>query len=117
MNPLKVSIIAATICIATASLAQTAYPTRSVRVVVGFPPGGSTDIVARLLAPGLSETFKHPFIIDNRPGANSNIGSEIVAKSTPDGHTISVVSASFSTNVGLCPKLGYDPIRDFAPIT
>jgi tripartite-type tricarboxylate transporter receptor subunit TctC len=65
----------------------------------------------------LSEIFQQQFVIDNKPGANSNIGSAIVAKSAPDGYTISVVSTSFSTNVSLYRNMGYDPIRDFAPIT
>ena len=86
-------------------------------MIVGFPPGGSTDIMARLISPGLSETFKQQFIIDNRPGANSNIGAELAARAPADGYTLLVVSASFSTNVSLYPKMGYDPLKDFAPIT
>ena len=117
MHPLKLPLALALACLPLATLAQGTYPTKAVRVVVGFPPGGSTDIVARLLAPGLSDILGQQFVIENKPGANSNIGSEYVAKSAPDGHTISVVSASFSTNVSLYPNMGYDPIRDFAPIT
>jgi len=97
-------------------LAQT-YPTKPVRMVVGFPPGGSTDIMARLIQPGLIEAFKQQFVIDNRPGANSNIAAELVARAPADGHTLLVVSASFSTNVSLYPKMGYHPLRDFVPIT
>lgn len=97
-------------------LAQT-YPAKPVRMVVGFPPGGSTDIMARLIQPGLIEAFKQQFMIDNRPGANSNIAAELVARAPADGHTLLVVSASFSTNVSLYPKMGYHPLRDFAPIT
>jgi tripartite-type tricarboxylate transporter receptor subunit TctC len=97
-------------------LAQT-YPAKPVRMVVGFPPGGSTDIMARLIQPGLIEAFKQQFVIDNRPGANSNIAAELVARAPADGHTLLVVSASFSTNVSLYPKMGYHPLRDFAPIT
>lgn len=117
MNPFSLLLAVAMIAAAPVALGQASYPSKTVRVVVGFPPGGSTDIVARLMAPGLSETFKQQFVIDNKPGANSNIGSEFVAKSAPDGYTISVVSASFSTNVSLYPGMAYDPIRDFAPIT
>ena len=101
---------------ATAAFSQ-GYPVKPVRLVVGFPPGGSTDIMARLIAPGLSDAFKQQFIIDNRPGANSNIAAELVARAAPDGYTLIVVSASFSTNVSLYPKMGYDPLRDFSPIT
>jgi tripartite-type tricarboxylate transporter receptor subunit TctC len=117
MHRLRLPIAAALACLPLITFAQGTYPTKPVRVVVGFPPGGSTDIVARLLAPGLSEILGQQFVIENKPGANSNIGSEYVAKSAPDGHTISVVSASFSTNVSLYPNMGYDPVRDFAPIT
>ena len=117
MHRLRLPLAAALACCPLIAFAQGTYPTKTVRVVVGFPPGGSTDIVARLLAPGLSEILGQQFVIENKPGANSNIGSEYVAKSAPDGHTISVVSASFSTNVSLYPNMGYDPVRDFAPIT
>lgn len=117
MNPFSLLLAVAMIAAAPVALGQAFYPSKTVRVVVGFPPGGSTDIVARLMAPGLSETFKQQFVIENKPGANSNIGSEFVAKSAPDGYTISVVSASFSTNVSLYPGMAYDPIKDFAPIT
>lgn len=101
---------------APAALAQ-GYPVKPVRMVVGFPPGGSTDIMARLIAPGLAEALRQQFIIDNRPGANSNIAAELAARAAPDGYTLLVVSASFSTNVSLYPKMAYDPLRDFAPIT
>ncbi|MGZ9006040.1 MAG: Bug family tripartite tricarboxylate transporter substrate binding protein, partial [Burkholderiales bacterium] len=97
-------------------MAQT-YPSKPVRMLVGFPPGGSTDIMARLISPGLSEAFKQQFVIDNRPGANSNIAAELAARAPADGYTLIVVSASFSTNVSLYPKMGYDPLRDFSPIT
>jgi tripartite-type tricarboxylate transporter receptor subunit TctC len=96
--------------------AQT-YPSKPVRMIVGFPPGGSTDIMARLISPGLIESFRQQFVIDNRPGANSNIAAELAARAPADGYTLLVVSASFSTNVSLYPKMGYDPIRDFTPIT
>ena len=104
-------------CIAAQAQTPQSYPTKPVRMIVGFPPGGSTDIMARLIAPGLTDAFKQQFIIDNRPGANSNIGSELAARAPADGYTLLVCSASFSTNVSLYPKMGYHPLRDFAPIT
>src|SRR5688572_937111 len=116
MRILKAGVIAACVFAPVAALAQ-GYPAKPVRMLVGFPPGGSTDIMARLVSPGLSETFKQQFVIDNRPGANSNIAAELVARAPADGYTLIVVSASFSTNVSLYPKMGYDPLRDFAPIT
>lgn len=97
--------------------AQPAYPVKPVKMIVGFPPGGSTDIMARLISPGLSDAFNQQFVIDNRPGANSNIAAELAAKAPPDGYTLLVVSASFSTNVSLYPRMAYDPVRDFAPVT
>ena len=86
-------------------------------MIVGFPAGGSTDIMARLISPGLIETFHQQFVIDNRPGANSNIAAELAAKTPADGYTLLAVSASFSTNVSLYPRQAYDPVRDFAPVS
>ena len=97
--------------------AQSAYPSKPVRMIVGFPAGGSTDIMARLISPGLIETFHQQFVIDNRPGANSNIAAELAAKTPADGYTLLAVSASFSTNVSLYPRQAYDPVRDFAPVS
>jgi len=111
------SIVIAACALACASAFSQTYPTKPVRMLVGFPPGGSTDIMARLIQPGLIEAFKQQFVIDNRPGANSNIAAELAARSPADGYTLIVVSASFSTNVSLYPKMGYHPVRDFAPIT
>src|SRR5688572_30837075 len=116
MRILKAGVIAACVFAPVAALAQ-GYPAKPVRMLVGFPPGGSTDIMARLISPGLSEAFRQQFVIDNRPGANSNIAAELAARAPADGYTLLACSASFSTNVSLYPKMGYDPIRDFAPIT
>ena len=80
-------------------------------------PGGTTDIIARLLAPELSEAFDRQFYVENRPGATGNIASDLAAKSAPDGTTLLVVSASFASNVSLYSRVGYDPVRDFTPIT
>ena len=94
------------------------YPTKPIRIVVPFPPGGTTDILARAVAQKLSETWNQQVIVDNRPGAGGNIGAEIVAKAPPDGYTL--VTGSIGThavNVSLFSKLGYDPIRDFAPVS
>lgn len=97
--------------------AQPTYPPRSVRLLVGFPPAGSTDIIARLIAPGLSEFFHQQFVVENRPGAGGGIAAELAARSTPDGCTLLVVPAAFASNVSLYAKVPYDPLRDFAPIT
>jgi tripartite-type tricarboxylate transporter receptor subunit TctC len=92
------------------------YPTRPVRLLVGFAPGGTTDILARLMAPLLSERFQQQFYVDNRPGATGNIATELAARSPPDGSTLLVVAAAFASNVGVYRGVGYDPLRDFAPI-
>lgn len=96
--------------------AQTVYPNRPVRLMVPFAPGGTNDILGRLVADKFSEKLGQPFIADNRGGANTMLGSEIVARATPDGHTLLIVSASIAVNPSLVRKLPYDTERDFAPI-
>ena len=93
------------------------YPTKPVRMVVPFAPGGGLDITARLLGQKLGESLKQTVIIDNRTGAGGNIGAEIVAKAAPDGHTLLYTSASLAVNASLYPKLQYDTRRDFAPVS
>ncbi len=100
-----------------AALQAQSYPARPVRLTVPFAAGGPVDTVARLLTPRLAEAWGQQVVIDNRPGANSIIGSEAVARAAPDGYTLLIVSAGFAINVTLQPKLPYDPIRDFTPIT
>jgi len=92
------------------------YPNRPVRLVVGFPPGGGTDIAARLLAPKLSEYIGQQFVVENRPGATTNIATEMVAKSPPDGHTLLFTTSAIAINVSLYKNLQWD-VRDFAPIS
>ncbi len=99
-----------------AALAQS-YPVKAVRVVVPFPAGGGIDAVARLLAPKLSDGLGQPVVIDNRSGASGTVGTEAVAKSPPDGYTLLATFASHAQNASLYPKLGYDTVKDFAPIT
>jgi tripartite-type tricarboxylate transporter receptor subunit TctC len=99
------------------AFAQPVYPSRAVRILVGFAPGGTTDIIARLLAPELSEAFERQFYVENRPGATGNIATDLAAKAPSDGTTLLVVSASFASNVSLYSRTNYDPLRDFAPIT
>ena len=105
---------------APALAAQTAgdYPNRSIRLVVPFVAGGSTDIVARLVAQKLTEAWDKQVVVDNRSGANGAIGMEIVARATPDGHTLVLgYIANLGTGPALNPKLPYDAIKDFAPIS
>jgi len=100
-----------------ASAAAQSYPARAVRVVVGFPPGGGTDIMARVLAPRLSEYLGQPFVVENRPGATTNIASDIVAKSAPDGHTLLFTTSALAINMSLYKSLTFDALRDFSPIS
>jgi tripartite-type tricarboxylate transporter receptor subunit TctC len=100
-----------------AAHAQTAnYPSRPVRLVVPFAAGGTNDILGRLVADKFAERLGQPFVADNRGGANTVVGSEIVARATPDGHTLLIVSASIAVNPSLVRKLPYDTERDFAPV-
>ena len=112
--------VAAGLLLTGAALAQTAavaaYPIRPVRLVVPFAPGGTNDVLGRVVGEKLSERLGQPFVIDNRAGANSVIGSEMVARANPDGYTLLIVSAGFAVNPTLSRKLPYDSERDFAPI-
>ena len=93
------------------------WPEKPVRIVTPFAAGGGTDFFARLIAQRLSETLGQQFIVDNRPGAGSTIGTEYVAKSPPDGYTVLMTSSSFVFNPALYPKLRYDSLKDLAPVT
>jgi len=102
---------------ATASATAQSYPAKPVRIIVGFTPGGGVDINARLLAPKLAEYLGQQFIVDNRPGAGTNIANELVAKSAPDGYTILINTAAVAINMSLYKKVNFDTLRDFAPIS
>jgi tripartite-type tricarboxylate transporter receptor subunit TctC len=95
--------------------AQT-YPTRLVRVIVPYPPGGPNDILARLMSQWLSDRLGQPFVVDNRPGAGGNIGTEAVVKASPDGYTLLLVATSSAINTTLYEKLDFNFIRDIAPV-
>ena len=104
-----------TACFAAGAAAQT-YPVKPVRIVVPFSPGGSNDILARVIGQKLTEAWGQQVIAENRPGGGTVIGTEVVAKSAPDGYTLLMVSPSHSTNPTLVKKLPYDTFRDLAPI-
>ena len=93
------------------------YPSRPVRIIVGFGPGSPADILARLVGQSLAERFGQPFVIDNRPGAGGNIGTEAVVKALPDGYTLLLAAVSDTINASLYEKLNFNFIRDIAPIT
>jgi len=98
--------------------AQGSWPTKPVRIVVPFAPGGTTDILARATAAELSKAFGQPFVVDNRAGAGGNIGTEVVAKAAPDGYTLLMGTVgTHGINKALYDKLAFDPVKDFAPVT
>lgn len=109
--------LAAAIGMAGVAAAQ-GFPTKPVRIIVGFPPGGAVDIVARTIAAPMGEILGQQVVVDTRPGANGSIGAELVAKAPPDGHTIGLVSiSSMVLNVHLYPNVPYPTLRDFTPIS
>jgi tripartite-type tricarboxylate transporter receptor subunit TctC len=111
-------ILAVTICCAVGSYSWAqGYPTRPMRMIVPFPPGGGTDILARIISQKLGERLGHQVIVDNRPGAATNIGMELAARAAPDGYTLLMASIGLAANPSLYPKMGFDPLRDLAPVT
>lgn len=101
----------------TAAWAQAKYPARPIRVVVPYTPGGITDVATRMVALEVAKTLGQNVIVDNRPGANSIVGVELVAKSAPDGYTLASVIAAHAANQTLYPKLPYDAIKSFSPVS
>src|SRR5215510_11125679 len=93
-----------------------AYPTRPVRIIVGFAAGGGNDVLARLIGQYLSERLGQPFVVENRPGASTNIGTEAVVRSSPDGHTLLALTASNALNATTYEKLSFDIARNIAPV-
>jgi len=112
-------MLAAALPVAAAAAQSSApnYPTKPIRIVVPQSAGGSTDLTARLVAQKLADALGQPVVVDNRPGAGSIIGTDIVAKAAPDGYTLLVVASSITINPSLHKKLPFDPMRDLAPIT
>ena len=96
--------------------AQPYYPTKPVRIVVGFSAGSATDITARMIAPRLAEKWRQPVIVENRPGAGGTLAAAMVAKATPDGHTLALISAAFAIGAVLHANLPYDPLKDFVGV-
>lgn len=96
--------------------ADAVFPTRPVRLVVGYAAGGATDVLARLVTQKMGEALGQPIVVENRAGANSNVGAEVVAKATPDGYTLYVYTIANTINATLYDKLGYDPVKDFEPV-
>jgi tripartite-type tricarboxylate transporter receptor subunit TctC len=105
--------------LSTAAFSQDAanYPSRPIRVIVPFAPGGGLDISTRLIGQKLTEKWSQNIVVDSRPGAATIVGTEIASKATPDGYTLLMITTTFAINPGLYPKLPYDPVRDFTPVT
>ncbi|MFD0668949.1 tripartite tricarboxylate transporter substrate binding protein [Ramlibacter sp. MAHUQ-53] len=97
--------------------AQAAYPSKPIRFIVPYPPGGGTDIVARLVAQKMAASMGQQVVVDNKPGASTVIGTDLMAKAPPDGHTIGLVTDSHTINPTFFPKLPYDSVNDFAPVS
>ena len=115
--PMKHALAAATLLAATAVHGQT-YPTKSIRYLVPFPAGGTTDILGRVIGQKLSEAWGQPVLIDNRPGAGGSVGSDVAAKAPPDGYTLlGGTISSHSINISLYARLPYHPLRSFDPVT
>jgi tripartite-type tricarboxylate transporter receptor subunit TctC len=113
------AILAAALVLPFASVAQadTAWPGKPIKWVVPFPPGGAMDVIARTLGDQAARELGQPFVIENRPGAGGNIGADYVAKQPADGYTIMITSIGMATNKALYARLGYDPVKDFAPVS
>ncbi|MBX3662084.1 MAG: tripartite tricarboxylate transporter substrate binding protein [Burkholderiales bacterium] len=113
------SALAGIVLLALAGLPAAAadYPTRPLRIIVGFPPGGATDLVARIVAPRLGESLKQQVIVDNRAGANGTIGAEIAARSTPDGYNLHLATLGALVISPAITRVPYDPLKDFATIS
>ena len=115
--PGAAAVVAAMLWAASSAFAQ-AYPNKSIRLVVPFGPGGSNDIVGRILAQKLGENLGQPVVVENRPGAGGTVGTDSVVKSVPDGYTLMIgATSTIAANVGLYPKRGFDPVRSLTPIT
>ena len=110
-------LLAAGAAVALPTAQAQSWPARPLRVIVPYTPGGFTDVTARLVAQKLQERLGQPVAIDNKPGANSIIGVDLIAKAPPDGHTIGVVIAAYAANTTLYPKLPYDPKKDLIPVS
>ncbi len=112
-----VAMCALTACVVAPHASAQAWPSKPIRIVVNFPPGGAADVIARAVAPGLGEALGQQVVIENRPGAGGNIGADAVAKSPADGYTLLMSSGgTVSINPHIYPKMSYDPVKDLQPV-
>lgn len=118
MTPFVLPIVSALVLGMSSPVSAQTYPSRQIRVIAPFPPGGGTDIIARLIQDKFAQALGQPVVIDNRPGASGILGTELTAKAPPDGYTIGMgTSNTLAANPGMFPKLSYDPRRDLAMIS
>jgi tripartite-type tricarboxylate transporter receptor subunit TctC len=115
-RPLLKALAATALATATSLAMAQAYPTRAIKIIVPAPPGGAIDTIARVVGDKLSVSLGQPVVIDNRPGASNNLGTDALAKSAPDGYTIGIVGGSHNINKFLFKNLGWDPEKSFEPI-
>ena len=115
--PVRTRALLAALLLIPAAVAASDYPAKPVRLIVGYAPGGGTDIAARIVARRLSEQFGQQFIVDNRPGANGTIGGSLAAKAPTDGYTLLIVTSADAINASLYVRLPYDLVRDFAAVS
>ena len=111
------TVLCACVALAAAQAGAQSYPSKPVRIIVPYPPGGSVDLTGRLVAQGLQQVMSQSFVVENRGGAGGAIGTEVIAKSAPDGYNLLVVAPGAMTVNPHFQKLAYDPVKDFAPIT
>jgi tripartite-type tricarboxylate transporter receptor subunit TctC len=104
------------VLLAGPALAQTAFPARPITIVVPYPPGGSNDVFARIMAKEMAEVLKQAVVVENKPGASGSTGTAGVARANPDGYTLVAVSSSMTTNAAIQPKAAFDPVRDLAAV-
>src|SRR5687767_441246 len=117
LSVVRMLALCVSVALPTSSAAQQVYPSKPIRLIVPFPPGGSIDPVARMLAPKLTESWGQQVIVDNRPGANGAIGTEILAKAAPDGYTLILLGGGTHViNALMTRNLPYDSVKDFAPV-
>lgn len=118
LSLVRLALSAVVLGLAMGEAIAQSYPSKPIRLIVPFPPGGGNDILARIIAPKLAESLGQQIVIDNRSGATGVVGSELAAKSAPDGYTLLMVTSStIAVNPSLVSNLPYDPLKDFAPVT
>ena len=113
---LKLTLLALSAALTTLPAAAQSWPTRAVKIIVPATPGGAIDLIARSLAEKMAVSLGQPVLVENKPGASNNVGTDFVAKSAPDGYTLVIVASSHATNKFLYKAMPYDPIKDFAPV-